>query len=111
MPELGVEAVRKVGGKMPGGRAVQGGGHPDRGVQQGQRADADGLASEELELGEVLEAGRQRLPPGLDLEAAQVDGVDQDGPLGRLVEADQELGQSGLAGTVLADDGYRRAGR
>ena len=43
----------------------------------------------------------------LGVEVADVDTVDEDPALRRVVEAADELEQSGLAGTVAADDRKR----
>ena len=45
-----------------------------------------------------------------EIEVAQVDAVDLDRARLRVVEPAQQLGERGLAGAVLADDGERRAG-
>ena len=49
-------------------------------------------------------------PPGVEVELAQVDAVDLDRAGLRVVEPAEQLGERGLAGAVLADDGQRRAG-
>ena len=52
-----------------------------------------------------------RAAPLVHVEVAQVGAVDLDGARRRVVEPAQQLGERGLAGAVLADDGQRRAGR
>ena len=77
----------------------------------GQVADADGLAGEELEAGEVLEAGGDPRAPLVERKAPKVDAVEHDRAGRRLVEPAQELHERRLAGAVLAHDRDRRTGR
>src|SRR5438552_8413544 len=58
-----------------------------------------------LEVDEVLEHRGDLRAPAVDVQVAQVYAVDLDGAAGRLVEPAQELGQRGLARSVLAHDG------
>ena len=62
----------------------------------------DVLAHLELVLVEVLEEHAEALPQRLRVPLAQVPPVEQDAPLGRLVEARQELHERRLPGAVLA---------
>ena len=47
----------------------------------------------------------------VEVVVAQVVAVEQDAPLGRVVEPRQELHDRGLAGAVLADQRHDLAGR
>src|SRR4051794_25325376 len=60
---------------------------------------------------EVLEDGGDAAAPVGEVEVAEVGAVDLDGAAGRVVEAAQEVGEGGLAGAVLPDDGEGGAGR
>ena len=71
-------------------------------------ADADVLAHVELVLVEVLEDDADARRAASDrIPVAQVDAVEEDAPLGRLVEARQQLDERGLAGAVLPDQRHR----
>ena len=89
----------------PGGD--EGGEH----VLVGGAVRRDVVAQRQLEAGEVLEHRGDPAAPLGDLEVAQVDPVGLDGTRRRVVEPAQQLGERGLAGAVLADDGQRRPGR
>ena len=70
----------------------------------------DVVAQRQLEADEILEHGGESRPPGCEIELAEIDAVDLDGAGLRVVKPAQELGQRGLAGAVLADDGERGSG-
>src|SRR5665647_3262400 len=69
-----------------------------------QVAHPGGRASQQLEPGEVLEAGGDPVPPVPQGDPSQVDAVHPDGPGAGLVEPRQQFDQGRLARTVLADD-------
>ncbi len=68
------------------------------------------VAQRQLQAEEVLEDRGDARAPRRQIELAQVDAIDGDGPGLRIVQAAQQLGDGGLAGAVLAHDGQRRAG-
>src|SRR5262249_17863780 len=80
-------------------------------VDPWQVAEADGLASLELETEEILECAGQALAPGLWLYPGQIDVVDHDPARVGGVELGEQLDQRGLSRAVLADDRYHRTGR
>ena len=73
-------------------------------------AEDDVLPQGERVLGELLEDGGDAALPGPLVDLGQVDAVDRDAALRRLVEAAQQVHQRGLAGAVLPDDGQRLPG-
>src|SRR4029077_4874982 len=70
----------------------------------------DVVAQRALEADEVLEHGGDPRTPGRGVQLAEIDPVDLDGALLRVVEPAQELGRPRLARAVLADHGQRRSG-
>src|SRR6202042_1687850 len=64
----------------------------------------------EFQADKVLEHSRDARAPGCEIELPQVDAVDGDGARLRIVQAAQQLGDGGLAGAVLADNGQGRPG-
>ncbi len=66
-------------------------------------ARADILADRELVATEVLENDADALPQRLDIPVLQIESVEQNAPLGRVVESGQQLDQRRLARAVLAD--------
>src|SRR5262249_4571511 len=62
------------------------------------------LAERQLEANEVLEHGRKTRSPGGEIERAEIDAVDVDRSLLRVIQAAQQLRQRRLARAVLTDD-------
>ena len=106
-----VEAIRQRIDEVGGGRPLERRGCRVMIPETGKVADADVLVGDDLEAGEVLEAGRHPRPPLLDGDVAEVDAVDGDASGGRVVEPAQQLHQRRLAGAVHADQSDRRARR
>ena len=76
----------------------------------GRSAGRDVVAQRQLEADEVLEHRGQARSPRDQIELAQVDAVDFDRAVLRVVQPAQQLGQRRLAGAVLPDDRQRRTG-
>src|SRR2546425_919042 len=68
------------------------------------------VAQWQLQADEILEHGRDARAPRREIELAKVDAVNLDRTGLRIVQPAQQLGDRGLAGTVLSNDGQRRAG-
>ena len=83
---------------------------PARRRCRGTSPTPDALPGAQLEAEEVLVRAGQAVPPLVGGHAGQLGAVDEDPPVGRLVELRQQLHERGLAGAVLADDGHHRAG-
>ena len=73
-------------------------------------ADADVLVEAHVVAHEVLEDHADRPAHRRQVVVAQVDAVEQDAPLGRIVEPRQQLGERRLARAVLADERDALAG-
>ena len=69
--------------------------------------EADVLPGGQLVVHEVLE-DHPHLPAQVGrVELPQINAIEQDAPLGRVVEAEQQLDECGLAGTVAAHQRHR----
>src|SRR5262245_403408 len=66
---------------------------------------SDVVAQRQLEADEVLKHGGQARTPRVEIESAEVDTVRFDRAVLRVVKAAKKLGDGGLPGAVLADDG------
>ena len=102
-----VETVEHVGGVGSAKCDGDGGGV----VVGGQVAEADDVLRVQLEPDEVLETGGDPGPPLAYVDPAEVDVVNGDDAVGRVIEPAEQLDQRRLAGAVLPDDGDGRARR
>ena len=76
----------------------------------GDQPDLDVLRRREGVAHEILQDQGDAAAQIVEREGAQVDAVDRDAPLGRIVEPRQELDDRGLAGAVLADERHHLPG-
>src|SRR3954469_843049 len=79
----------------------------DRGI--GGACGCDVIAERQFEFGEILEDGGDTRAPSVEIEVAEMDAVDSERALLRIVKTAEQFGEGGFAGAVLADDSNRRA--
>ena len=108
--QLGVEPAREDGDDRVGLAGGHGGLDPATLHLGGQVADTDRLGGQEPQRGVVLEPGRESLAPGVRVDVGERNAVDQNAPLGRVVQAAEQLHQGRLPGAVGTDEGDRGAG-